>query len=339
MVTWSSRRRRRAMCLLLVRLLLAATSWGLGAGDIASTPPGGETHFSCSAKGPEVTWEWEPLYPKCAGVKSTWTLIYSIDRNGAHRVESDRFKGRLTVTAGPQSGEFKLVLKDAVMSDSGLYSCSPSTGPVGDRLNLTVTAGCHRGFRVTLASQNVTPKLGEPFSFYCTACDGTELPSDSFDWIVSGRPISTDSSGYLLGRRVLSVLAVDERIEGGVRCGVGGQRSELCPRVDRPSGQDSPSTVSTATLQPGDQTAVSTSPLQPTNQTAETETAPGRSELGGPALVLGILAGALLAAIGLGAAAAAAWSRKRDRERKRSAEPPGPGQTVPLQVSPRRRFY
>ncbi|XP_066579583.1 uncharacterized protein LOC136771290 [Amia ocellicauda] len=240
------------MRLLLVWSVLTGAAWKYIAGEIrtATAHTGGEVHISCSAKGPEITWDWEPKYPKCAGVKGNWQLIYSIDKSGNHRVESGRFRNRLTVTGDP---EFILELKDAVMSDAGVYSCYDRAGH-WDSVHLSVNAGCYKNLKVTPSNQSVSPRVGESFSFICSHCDSTEPPATGFDWSLNGQPINRGSRGFVMGKKHLTIQRVDERHEGRVTCGSGGQRTELCLTVDNTS------LGSTATPPPGDPT------LRPTTE-------------------------------------------------------------------------
>ncbi|XP_066580612.1 cadherin-related family member 5 [Amia ocellicauda] len=255
------------MRLLLVVSVLAGAAWRHSAGKITNTSAasGREFYFSCFARGREISWEWEPRYPRCAGVEGNWQRIYSIDRRGNHTVESHRFRSRLRVNSYNI-----LVLKDIVMSDAGLYSCSDIVG-YKDYINLHVTQGCYKNLRLTPSNQSVSPRVGESFSVLCSHCDSTEPPATGFDWSLNGQPINGDSEGFMVGDKTLTIQRVDESHEGRVTCGSGGLRAELCLTVDNTSLGTSatppPGDHTPATPPHGDHTSITPPPGDPTSAT------------------------------------------------------------------------
>ncbi|XP_034775131.2 uncharacterized protein LOC117971194 [Acipenser ruthenus] len=181
-----------------------------------TVPPETDVDFNCNATALPVRWIWFPKHCKCAG-ESCMKVIYTIDMQG-NKASVQRFKKRLTLRGDPRAGEHALVLSDAVMSDSGTYSCTDSKTTV-QRYELEVTAGCYHNVQI----ENRSGKDAEGVTLSCSSCAGGKQIKN-LKWTFNGKPVS-DLHGIRQTRNAITIEKVTADDEG----------KWICASVDDPS--------------------------------------------------------------------------------------------------------
>ncbi|XP_032067190.1 uncharacterized protein LOC116504338 [Thamnophis elegans] len=134
--------------------------------------PGEEASFPCEAVGYQTLLFWLPLNPKCANTSTERVEInWNPSRN---EVIPHRFNQRL-IYQPPQL----LILKNLIMSDSGIYICRLSNGSETHTI-LQVTTGCFNNILVSshwLSSSHL--------QLTCQHCNNRNI--ESFRWLLNSR--------------------------------------------------------------------------------------------------------------------------------------------------------
>ncbi|XP_070789519.1 uncharacterized protein [Pituophis catenifer annectens] len=134
--------------------------------------PGEEASIPCEEVGYQTHLFWLPLNPKCA---NTSTERVEINWNPArNEVIPLRFDQRL-VYQPPQL----LILKNLVMSDSGIYICRLSNGSETHTI-LEVTTGCHNNILVSSHWLSISY-----LRLTCQLCNNQN--TDSFRWLLNSK--------------------------------------------------------------------------------------------------------------------------------------------------------
>ncbi|XP_039213051.1 uncharacterized protein LOC120314243 isoform X1 [Crotalus tigris] len=166
--------------------------------------PGEEASFPCEAVGYHTHLFWLPLNPKCA---NTSTERVEINWNPArNEVIPLRFNQRL-IYQPPQL----LILKNLIMSDSGIYICRLSNGSETHAI-LRVTTGCHNN--ILVSSHKVSISY---LKLNCQHC--SKQKAHHFRWLLNSnrlgnRPWAKKSS---MGSSVL-LHAIQDEIWGRWEC-------------------------------------------------------------------------------------------------------------------------
>ncbi|XP_069491263.1 uncharacterized protein [Ambystoma mexicanum] len=138
-------------------------------------------------------WTWQPRFPRCATVRGqplpgSWGGPTGL----GHLAQ---FQGRLSLVNG------SLELRNAVMSDSGVFTCSGRPG--GDSsIDLRVEGGCFNNIAITLTEEQL---------LFCKVCK----MADAFDelsaivWTVNGEAPRKEALRGKLGARVAPDLSRD----------------------------------------------------------------------------------------------------------------------------------
>nr|XP_014345235.1 PREDICTED: uncharacterized protein LOC102353469 isoform X1 [Latimeria chalumnae] len=157
---------------------------------------GTEVNIPCDLSGTILCWTWQPRYPVCAGVgtgESTPTIIYTVSANGESRADLLQFDRRLILKGDHKKGNSSLILRDAVMSDSGTFGCRNSKEDSITSVLLHVTPGCVNGIEVK--ADPAQAELGDHFKMSCYKC--INKPVDevfSFSWTLNGREPDSDGT-------------------------------------------------------------------------------------------------------------------------------------------------
>ncbi|XP_026576201.1 uncharacterized protein LOC113449348 [Pseudonaja textilis] len=134
--------------------------------------PGEEASFPCEAMGYHTPVFWLPLNPKCANTNTERVEInWNPTRN---EVIPLRFKKRL-IYQPPQL----LILKNLIMSDSGIYICHLSNGSETHTI-LQVTTGCHNNILISSQWLNVSS-----LQLTCQYCN--QWSTDSLRWLLNSK--------------------------------------------------------------------------------------------------------------------------------------------------------
>ncbi|KAJ1134336.1 hypothetical protein NDU88_000788 [Pleurodeles waltl] len=164
--------------------------------DLRKVRMGRSLLLPCPSDAGTVQWIWTPRFPKCAGVSGEALLI--TPGASAMLEQPPRFRGRLSLQ------DESLLLRDAVMSDSGVFTCYQRDG-TDISTDLLVEGGCFNNISISFfPSQKIL------FCKVCKMVDPVPDGAQAFSWTINGLPSRTDAILGKSGARVIPDLGSKE---------------------------------------------------------------------------------------------------------------------------------